>query len=218
MKYKILRILYDKYLKNMFKSSNPLFENCGKIWSKEDDANVMKLIEEGKTIQEIALIHKRTEGGIIGRLYERARKLQNNGVSNDDIKIQLKYLTIEDIEKAILRVKQPKKQSTNEIQQMKNEIENLKLELNNMKDVVKMLCTIESLRSNNDYNNVVQTLKKQGTVEQPTQIKEQKSENIWTNDLIENMIKYKDNKKMLKKVRKTYCISRDDFYTKLETL
>jgi len=204
----------------MFKSSDPAFENCGKFWSKEEDVNMMKLIEEGKNIQEIALSHKRTEGGIKSRLRDKARKLHQNGLSNYEIQNQLKYLTIDDIEKAISYIKPSKTQTNNDMQQMKNEIENLKQELNSMKDVVKMLCTIESTRSNIDYNKIVQNLKNKQElpkeiIEQP---QEQKSKNIWTDDLIEYMVKYKDNKKMLKKIRKTYEISHEDFYDKLKTL
>ena len=50
------------------KQKNPLVENAGKPWSKEEEENLCRMFDEGRSQGEIARQLKRTRGAIKARL------------------------------------------------------------------------------------------------------------------------------------------------------
>ena len=53
LKLNSIMILYIKMF--MPKSNNPDLENCGKLWSREENTSVLKLINENKYIKLLEL-------------------------------------------------------------------------------------------------------------------------------------------------------------------
>jgi hypothetical protein len=195
------------------KYTDPDLENCGKFWNKEENENLFKLIEEGKSIKEIALSHKRTENSILCKLKYYAKQYHNNGMKNEEIKNKLKHLSNDDIETAITYVKPDKKKINTEKQK------NIEEELKHINDKIKMLLII--VQKNNEElqnmkNKIVELEEKQSkNNEEKTK---ENNEDIWTTDLLNYMNKYKNNKIMLKKIRTRFEIEKDVFYEKLKTL
>jgi hypothetical protein len=58
---------------------------AGALWTKEEHDDLLHEIAEGRTIQEIATIHKRTEGSITSRVKNIACELMKdeNAIIND---------------------------------------------------------------------------------------------------------------------------------------
>lgn len=118
-------------------------ENVGKIWSKQE---INELLEEikTKTIDDIAIIHKRTPTGIISRLRDIASKLNDSGESIKQI-MEITKLSEHDITDAINRRlskknKQSKKDETNNSEIIKMLI-NIEYRLNSIETELKRLTT-----------------------------------------------------------------------------
>lgn len=61
-----LDVLKNEY--NRAKKKRKLPENAGKPWTEDQDKNLLELYNEGKEINEIAKMHKRTRYSIEARL------------------------------------------------------------------------------------------------------------------------------------------------------
>lgn len=118
-------------------------DNCGKIWYQQEEQKLLDLIKHNKTLDEIALEHKRTAGGIRSRLCVIARKLYKTCNNIEMIQKKLKLISIEDIQKAIKYTKPAKKILQNDI------VEGLH-ELN---ETLRMLLFIEIKKNNIDMTD-----------------------------------------------------------------
>lgn len=182
------------------KADNPekFGENFGKFWSKEEDAKLLSLIEEDATIEEIANEHKRTTGSITSRLRVIVKRLHNDGKTNDEIKHMLKFLSDDEIEKAINYEKKKKQPIEKQILYMHDE---------------KTYDSIIQLHSvMTDVKNLLQQLVDMKE-KQPT------TDNIeWSLKVLNKMVSIKDDKQKLKEYRLKLGISKDLFYDKLKSL
>lgn len=57
---------------------DPNFGNIGTKWTEEEILNLLQEVTQGLTLEDIALIHKRTVGSIRGKLYDIADKYINH--------------------------------------------------------------------------------------------------------------------------------------------
>ncbi len=95
--------------------------NIGKPWGDDEIVQLLKNVQKKKTIDEIAVIHRRTYGGIYSRLREIAADYHfNDGRSIEEI-IKFTGLSEENINDAILR-----RANRQEYQQEKEKIRELK--------------------------------------------------------------------------------------------
>jgi 23S rRNA maturation-related 3'-5' exoribonuclease YhaM len=68
------------------KQANPTLPNrVGVSWSEQEETQLLQLIHEGKTHEEIGSILQRTTGGIKGRLWNITCQMYEKGISNDEI-------------------------------------------------------------------------------------------------------------------------------------
>ncbi len=65
--------------------ANPETKNTGKRWSEEEDAQLIKEVQEGLSYEEIAKIHFRTESAMKSRIYGKAIADYENGVDLETI-------------------------------------------------------------------------------------------------------------------------------------
>lgn len=86
---------------------NPETSAAGTKWSKEEEENLLKEMQSGKTIAECAKEHKRTEVGILSRLKQIACTMVLDGKSVDEV-VAHTGLTAEAINDACLRQKNKK--------------------------------------------------------------------------------------------------------------
>lgn len=77
------------------------YGNCGASWTDKEEKQMLKSIDENKTIEQIAIEHKRTVGGIHARLKRIARDLYNDGKSVSQIHDKLKLLSVDTISEYI---------------------------------------------------------------------------------------------------------------------
>lgn len=73
--------------------------NRGIFWTIKEEEKLVSLIEQNKSLTEIAQEHKRTIGGIMARIKLIATKMYKNGETIENIKKKLKYVTNFDIDK-----------------------------------------------------------------------------------------------------------------------
>lgn len=206
------------------KNSN-MPENCGKSWDKTEDEKVLKMIKDGKTLNDIALEHKRTLGGIRSRLNVIARDLHKHGMTIEDIQKKLRFVSTDDIKIAIDYVKPEKNVNKNLTSDMINEIKEINKTL-------RLLLMIEIKKNKLDYNEIFSDLNN-GQFENiinknisnnysnttPDIIDDNnKNNDIFDDKLINKMMKYIDDKTKLKEIRIKCNISRDIFYSKVNTL
>lgn len=247
------------------KNLDPHLENCGKIWNSIEDEKLLKYIEQNKSINEVALLHKRTTGGIRSRLHHHAYLMHESGKTVDEIRKTLKHLSTLDIDDAIKHYEQLKNKKDTKIS-MNCIICN---ELLSIRETLQMLMLIELKKNNINYdtlncelhelidNNKNTTETNHNNIEtynEPNNIKSsektvnstiksletnqtdnvsfrkivndvkiekspENDENIVFNDkLIKKIIKYSDNKKKLKYLRKKYGIPYKIFYDRLSKI
>lgn len=90
---------------------------AGKPWSDEEHKNLLQEVSDGKTIEEISILHKRTEGSITARLYDYAGKLmRDENISSREAHNRVNKL-IDITRIKIAPEKRDKKSTSNEIQQ-----------------------------------------------------------------------------------------------------
>lgn len=194
---------------------NNIPENRGKSWNKIEDEKLLKLIKNGKTLNDIALEHKRTRGGIRSRLNVIARDLHENGMTIKDIQSKLKFVSTDDIQIAINYVR-PKKHP--------KENPNCVL-INEMKEINKtlqMLLMVEIKKNKLDYNELLAEINGNSLVNQ-SKFTHDTDDLIIESDgfngkLIDEIIECMDDKIKLKAIRIKHNISRDIFYKKVREL
>lgn len=87
----------------MGRASQEGLENMGKSWKQEEIDQLLNEIKQKKTFEEIAEIHKRSEGGISSRLRDIAGKLHLNENKTIQECIEITGLEKSDIIDAISR-------------------------------------------------------------------------------------------------------------------
>ena len=75
----------NTYFAKLRESNPDLPSNVGKYWSDGEEANMLQLLADGKSRQEIAVSLERTEGSITARLNRVACKMFDNSTNVDDI-------------------------------------------------------------------------------------------------------------------------------------
>ena len=89
-------------------------ENFGQPWTNEEEIKLLRLVDKNKSIDDISKEHKRSAGGIRGKLSNIAYKMYNENKTIDEIQNKLKLLDNEQIQKAINKHKN-KNKNKNEI-------------------------------------------------------------------------------------------------------
>lgn len=213
-------------------------ENFGKYWSQDEEKQLLKLVKEHKTMLEIAKEHKRSEGAIRAKLQHASVKLHKEGKTNEEIKKIVKLLTTKEIDMAIERDK-------NKVTSKKNIINENKELVDVMKDIRNLLhiLVVIEIKENGweedkffknliEENNVKQlddgldkiTLTEQVSDNSDNESSKKLIDDIWTEELLSKMKKYKGdethekNKKKLKQLRLNHDIPVEDFYEKLKEL
>ena len=139
----------------MIKQQNPdkeYPEKLGEKWTMEEENTLLQELNENTlTLKDIAESHKRTYGGIIGRLKTIAYRMYLDGDTEDEI-IRITKLTKEQLIKTIAKkvVKPPvisaiQPPDPNEIKEIRNEIKELKTTINELVDMIKAIYQFKEL-------------------------------------------------------------------------
>ena len=147
--------MFQKMAKN---NPDKYGENCGKLWSKEEENKLLQLIKENKSIDDISNEHKRTVGGIRSRLNHIARQMYDEHKTIPEIQKQLKILNIEQIEYAInknkLKTNINTKKEKNKINVNKNDnYDELISLVKKLNSTINVLIEFELKRSKIDRND-----------------------------------------------------------------
>ena len=110
----------------------------GLIWSHNEDLYLLQNIKENKSIEEIAIMHKRKEQGIRIRIKNVAFKLYKQGMNKKEIsqKTKLNIDTINEIIDENNCKKSNNFDVKKEILNIKNEIVDIRLDMINIKTLI----------------------------------------------------------------------------------
>ena len=72
-------------LKKLQESGKDYPKNIGKLWSKDEEKLLLQELSENIDIEQIAINHERTSGGIISRINDIAYKMYIDNISMDEI-------------------------------------------------------------------------------------------------------------------------------------
>ena len=89
---------------------NPDTENIGKKWTEEEILELLKEVEDGIILEDIALNHKRTLGSIKGKLYNIADHYINTKKMDINEVSKIVNISVLNINEYLLK-KLPKKDS-----------------------------------------------------------------------------------------------------------
>jgi len=140
--------------------------NMGQKWTIEEENILLSELDQNLTIENIALSHNRTTGGIIGKQRNIAYKMYQTNVYIEEIIIKTK-LNREQITEIIAQKEKPKQLSNqeknqdkvqpknkpsknkqfsleNEVIEIKNEIKNLKIIINELVEMMKAVYEFEN--------------------------------------------------------------------------
>ena len=90
----------NKYFQKMKQENPDLPKRIGVYWSDEEESQLLQLLHEGKTHEEIAKTLERTSGSIKGRLWTISAKMYTKGMTNEEIS-KITFLSDESIKEAI---------------------------------------------------------------------------------------------------------------------
>src|SRR3989338_829058 len=82
-----------------------LYARHGLGWCDKEKEELLDLIKQNNSIEQISQKHERTEGAIYSKLEEIAGEMKYQGISEDEISKTLKFLPQEMIDRGILRHK-----------------------------------------------------------------------------------------------------------------
>ena len=108
-------------------------ENGWKKWSKKEEEELLEEIEEFN-IEEIAKLHKRTNGGISSRLCVIAARLLEEDKSLEDV-LKITKVTEEDLDKYIAKIG---KKKTNKKKDEKNDNDEPKVYKGQEAEILKL--------------------------------------------------------------------------------
>lgn len=189
-------------------------KNYGAPWTKEEEDKLLQEINENKTVDQISKDHKRSVGGILGKISTIAKKMHDNGKSRQDIEKTLKLLNKDMLNKALF---QNKEKQNGEVK--KKKIENLLTSINEIKSTLNLLVELELKRNNmkrDDFAKSVENdMKKYNKSNEEILSSSDEDDFEWTDAILSKMKKHKDNKEKLKEIRKKHDISKDVFNVKI---
>ena len=90
----------NRYFQKMKEDNPDLPNRIGVYWSDEEESQLLQLLHDGKTHEEIAKTLERTSGSIKGRLWTISAKMYTNGMTNEEIS-KVTFLSDESIKEAI---------------------------------------------------------------------------------------------------------------------
>lgn len=119
-------------------------DKAKKKWPEEEEKKLMAEIQDGKSIQEIAIIHQRTDNAIAMRLCDIGKRMsENTNKTMIDIQKILKLVSVNEIEKYIKNenAKHAKKEKKEPEKTPKKEetIESVKSKLNELQTKYDLL-------------------------------------------------------------------------------
>jgi hypothetical protein len=137
----------NRFISN-FKKNNPNEEcpqNLGLKWSIHEEEELLQYLNENKTLEEIARIHKRTVGGIDSRIKTIVCKFLKNGmdlelISNKTNLDKSEILQIKTDNE--LKLMNKRKEKEKEIRMLNDEINFIRNNEQNNDDIMKMLIKI----------------------------------------------------------------------------
>ncbi len=135
---------------NMVKIQNPEKEypsNMGQKWTDEEEALLLKELNQNIDIEIISETHNRTIGGINSRIREIAYKMYLKKVSMEEI-IKHTKLDIDCIRQTIER----RQNNTKKIISIESEILEIKNEIKDLKNIIKEL--VEMIKAVYEFEDV----------------------------------------------------------------
>lgn len=88
------------YFQKMKQENPDLPKRIGVYWSDEEESQLLQLLHDGKTHEEIAKTLERTSGSIKCRLWDISAKMYTKGMTNEEIS-KVTFLSDESIKEAI---------------------------------------------------------------------------------------------------------------------
>lgn len=137
----------NKFYQRMKENNPDLPSRVGVYWSEEEETQLLQLVHEGKTHEEIGKILDRTAGGIRGRLWTIVGQMYDKGINNDEIS-KVTLLPDETIKEAIEKhtAKKLKKEKTTEEKVLKREPVQAKLITIPQSDIMELKCIMLEIR------------------------------------------------------------------------
>jgi transposase-like protein len=126
------KLISPSEMRKMFQKSS-----VGKRWYHEEKSQLIKELEEGLTIEEIAFKHGRTVNGIYFKVREHAYQLYLKNIPIEEI-IQKLKLSKQEIEDTI-NYEESKQQEKKKLEEIKKDIQEIK---NSMKELIEMIKAI----------------------------------------------------------------------------
>jgi hypothetical protein len=137
----------NRYFQKM-KQDNPNLPNkFGVHWSQEEETQLLQLLHDGKTHEEIGVMLQRTMGGIKGRLWTISSQLYDKGIPNEEIS-KITLLSDDSIKEAIEKYndKKVKKEKATEQKVMKKEPIQAKLITIPQSDIMELKLVMFEIR------------------------------------------------------------------------
>jgi len=106
----------SEYIKKL--KENPETSAVGSKWTKDEENQLLKEIENEISIGDIALAHKRTVGSIKARLNDIAMRLLQDGMNIEEVSIKLR------IHKEILEIEKERRATKVKVEIEQKNIEN----------------------------------------------------------------------------------------------
>jgi hypothetical protein len=143
----------------MIIKNNPAKEyptNLYQIWTKDEDNLLLQELQDNIDIKEIAKIHNRTIGGIIGRQQKIAYNMYLTGATEEEI-IRVSRLLLGKVRDTIAKKEKPKSNGTTkgtiiqstkcslekEVLELKDEIRDLKNTVKELAEMIKAIYVFE---------------------------------------------------------------------------
>lgn len=144
-----------KTFKLLQESGKDYPKNLGKLWTKDEENLLLQELSENFDIENIAINHERTIGGIIAKINDIAYKMYIRNISIAEIieKTKLDEKKLEEvIEKKKAKIQSGKKINDNtdklvrksDIIEIKYEIKELKILMKKMNEMIKAIYQFEN--------------------------------------------------------------------------
>jgi hypothetical protein len=137
----------NMYFQKMKQDNPDLPNRIGVYWSQEEETQLLQLLHDGKTHEEIGVTLQRTVGGIKGRLWTIASKMYDKGIPNEEIS-KITLLSDDSIKEAIKKHndKKVKKEKATEQKVMKKEPIQAKLITIPQSDIMELKLVMFEIR------------------------------------------------------------------------
>ena len=152
----MLKLISPSEMKKMFKeNSDKRLSSVGKKWYPEEKEQMIKELEEGLSIEQIAVKHNRSFNGIYFKIKEHAYNLYLKNIPIEEI-IQKSKLSKQEIEDAIFYYesknkekkqkkinKKEEKKEENDINEIKKDIQEIKKDIKELIEMIKAIYEFE---------------------------------------------------------------------------